>query len=847
MIQARGFDLTAGEGWDLGVMVVTGGPDGAGFGHPPLSLRRSGRRTTPRSVPSPPEVMVFARLGSWCFRRRRIVALLWVAGIVMMGATSGAVGSRFGPGFTPPGFESTRGIKTLTDAFGGQGAGDGGTIVFRADRGIDDPEVRAAMEGLFTAITAIGADPNILIDTDPATATLSAEVRERLRNADLTVVKGIRVASPYSPAGASQVSSKGAAAGKVAFATIEVPNQRGDASAAGRVLEQMLPSIDGLQVELGGADWATFAEPSSEALGVAFAIVILVLAFGSVLAMGLPIGVAMAGIAAGSIIVTLLSNLLVMPDFAPFLGIMIGLGVGIDYALFIVTRYRENLHHGHPPLEAVTIAIDTAGRAVAFAGVTVVVSFLGMVLIGISFIQGLAVSAAVVVALTVLASLTLLPALLGFVGERIEVTRRRGLIATGFVALALVGSGLQVRPLFIAGLALAGLTLLGSLVLAPLRQKVRARSPKPLPETLAYRWSRVIQRRPWPAAVAGTVVLLLLATPVLALRLGFSDESNFSSDTTTRQAYDLLVEGFGPGFNGPFFLAASVEKAADEATLAAITEAVAADAGVVFVSSAVPDDPASPRAYLWFVTPATTPQDAQTTALVHRLRDKVLVKGEAALGAEVAVTGSVPTTVDFSDLISSRMPYFFGVVLLASFLLLMVVFRSVLVPLKAVIMNLLSIGAAYGITVMVVQWGWFSDLTGLSPGPIETFAPVMFFAIVFGLSMDYEVFLLSRIKEEWLRTGDSNTSVANGLAATARVITAAAAIMVFVFGSFVLENDRTFKLFGIGLASAIFLDATIVRLLLVPATMELLGDRNWWLPKWLERILPKVNIEGTPH
>ena len=800
-----------------------------------------------RSVSLPLENAMFARLGSWCFRHRRTVALLWVGGIVVAGALSGAVGSRFGQGFTPPGFESTRGIKTLTEAFGGQGAGDGGTIVFRSDRGIDDPEVRAVMETLFGAITAIGANPTIVIDTDPATATLSADVRQRLAKADLAPLKGIRVVSPYAPGAAQQVSSKGAAAGQVAFATIEVPNRPGDgASAVGRVIEQMLPSIDGLRVELGGAELAAFTEPSTEALGVAFAIVILVLAFGSVLAMGLPIGVAVAGIAAGLIIVTVLSNLLVMPEFAPFLGIMIGLGVGIDYALFIVTRYRENLHHGHTPHEAATIATDTAGRAVGFAGVAVVVSFLGMVLIGIGFIQGLAVSAAVVVALTVVASLTLLPALLGFVGERIEVTRRRGLIATGFVALALGGVGLQVRPLVVAGLALAGLTLLVSLGLAPLRQEVRVRSPKPLSETLAYRWSRVIQRRPWPVALAGTVVLLLLATPVLALRLGFSDESSFSADTTTRQAYDLLVEGFGPGFNGPFFLAASVENAADAATLAGITEAVAADPGVVFVSPAIPDDPTSPRAYLWLVTPATTPQDAKTTALVHRLREEVLVSGEAALGAEVAVTGSVPATVDFSDLISARMPYFFGVVLLVSFLLLMVVFRSLLVPLKAVIMNLLSIGAAYGITVMVVQWGWFGDQTGFSPGPIETFAPVMFFAIVFGLSMDYEVFLLSRIKEEWHRTGDSHTSVANGLAATARVITAAAAIMVFVFGSFVLENDRTIKLFGIGLASAIFLDATIVRLLLVPATMELLGDKNWWLPKWLERLLPKINIEGTP-
>jgi len=342
----------------------------------------------------------------------------------------------------------------------------------------------------------------------------------------------------------------------------------------------------------------------------------------------------------------------------------------------------------------------------------------------------------------------------------------------------------------------------------------------------------------------------VLAVPVLGLRLGFSDEGNYQEDTTTRKAYDLLADGFGAGHNGPFFLAARVDGPADPGVLASITEAVGADPEVAFVSPAIPSNFQDPSkaigAYLWKVTPMSSPQDEATTQLVHRLRDHVLNDGEAALGTEIAVTGQVPGTVDFSGLLSARMPYFFVAVLLVSFLLMMAVFRSVLVPLKAVIMNLLSIGAAYGITVVIVQWGWLSDLTGLAPGPIETFAPMMFFAIVFGLSMDYEVFLLSRVKEEWNRTGDSHLSVANGLATTARVITAAAAIMVFVFGSFMLENDRTFKLFGVGLASAILLDATIVRMLLVPATMELLGDKNWWLPRWLDRILPNINVEGSP-
>ncbi|MDP1818691.1 MAG: MMPL family transporter [Acidimicrobiales bacterium] len=795
---------------------------------------------------------MFARLGSWCFRRRRTVVLLWLAALVVVGGVSSAVGSSFGQDFQPPGSESTRGIDTLNEEFGGFGAGIRGTIVFKADAGIDDPEVRSAMEGLFAQVEALSDDPDLDVEEHPAFADLTDDQRDAIADADLQVMDGMGLVSPYSPEGSSQIAGPdaGEAAGKIAFASLEVPGEDWDeVGDVGVAIAEIAPHQAGLRVEVGGAAFGGFEEPSSETLGLAFAVVILVAAFGSVIAMGLPIGVAIAGIAAGSVIVTILSNLLTMPDFAPVLGIMIGLGVGIDYALFIVTRYRENLHHGHTPEEAASIAIDTAGRAVAFAGVTVVVSFLGMMVMGVSFIQGLAISSAVVVAMTVVASLTLLPALLGFVGGKIEISRWRGVVATGFVALALVGVGLKISALAGIGFVLAVATIVLGLFAPPLKRVVVRRPPKPMRQTFAYRWSRWVQHRPWPAAIGGALVLLVLAVPVLGLRLGFSDESNFADDTTTKQAYELLVDGFGPGFNGPFVLVAKVDGPADTAVLDGITEAVRADAGVASVSPAIPNTQGgdqSTTAYVWQVTPTSAPQDERTTQLVHRLRDDVLVPGEEAIGTEIAVTGMVPGTVDFSGFLSERMPYFFAAVLLLSFLLMMAVFRSVLVPLKAVLMNLLSIGAAYGITVAIVQWGWLSDLTGLTPGPIETFAPMMFFAIVFGLSMDYEVFLLSRVKEEYRRSGDSHMSVANGLAATARVITAAAAIMVFVFGSFLLENERTFKLFGIGLASAILLDATIVRMLLVPATMELLGDRNWWLPRWLDRLLPNINVEGTP-
>jgi RND superfamily putative drug exporter len=504
---------------------------------------------------------------------------------------------------------------------------------------------------------------------------------------------------------------------------------------------------------------------------------------------------------------------------------------------------------------AVSFGVDSAGRAVAFGGVTVVVSFLGMLIMGVAFIQGLAVAAASIVALTVVASLTLLPALLGFAGDNIERTKWRGIVATAGLAVAMVGFGLKVPALSGLGGLVAVVAILAGFVVKPLQRELPQRAAKPMRQTGWYRWSRFIQRKPWPAALGGGLLLLVLAIPVLGLRLGFSDESNFAKDTTTRKAYDLLVEGFGPGFNGPFVMAARVDGPADPAVLEQISASVRADRGVAEVSGPISDaqmrqvrgeDPGDTHAYLWQVTPKTTPQDEATSDLVHRLRDDVLPAGEAKLGSEVALTGQVPGMEDFSGLLSRRMPYFFLAVLVLSFLLMMAVFRSILVPLKAVLMNLLSIAASYGITVALVQWGWLSDITGLQPGPIETFAPMMFFAIVFGLSMDYEVFLLSRIKEEYHRSGDSHTSVANGLAATARVITAAAAIMVFVFGAFLLENDRTFKLFGVGLASAILLDATVVRMLLVPATMELLGDRNWWLPRWLDRLLPNINVEGTP-
>jgi RND superfamily putative drug exporter len=756
------------------------------------------------------------RLAEVCFRRRRRVLLVWILGIVVLGAVLGAVGSGYRSDFTLPDVESKRGIDILDDRFGGEGAGQVGNIVFEADNGVDDPDVRRVMEPFL------------------------AEVAE---------IDGVQsLDSPYAPGNEDQIASRGDEAGRIAFAEFEAPSDATfeETVAIGDDIRAAMPTMEGLRIELGGSAFAEFEVPSSEALGIGFAIVILIIAFGSVLAMGLPIGVALAGIVSGTTIIGILSQVVDMPDFTSTIGIMIGLGVGIDYALFIVTRFRENLHKGHGIEQSTLIAMNTAGRAVVFAGSTVVISLLGLLVMQLGFISGMAIGMAVVVALTLLASLTLLPALLGFAGERIELTRRRGLIAAGLIAVALIGVGLGIPALIVVTVPVAVVVLAASFAVSWLRKPVLQRTPKPLRETLSYRWSRVIQHRPWTAVLFGAAALIALALPIFGLRLGFSDEGNYPEDTTTRQAYDLLAEGFGPGFNGPLSLASEVPPGTEPAALQAVTDAIAEDPGVAFVSDPITNDDTNPTAVLWRVTPTTAPQDAATTDLVNRLRDDVLPAATAGSGLDVAVAGGVAIGVDFTDYLSARLPYFFAAVLGLSFLLLMVVFRSLLVPLKAVVMNLLSIGAAYGIVVAVFQWGWGASLLDIEGAPIEPFVPMMLFAIVFGLSMDYEVFLLSRVREEWDRTGNSRTSVADGLASTARVITAAAAIMVVVFGSFLGESDRVVKLFGLGLAMAVLIDATIVRLLLVPATMELLGDRNWWIPHWLDRILPRVHIEAPP-
>ena len=756
---------------------------------------------------------MFARLAKWCFNRRRLVLAFWIVGLLSLNMAGKAVGANYGQDFNLPGTDAGRGLDIINAKFKGVGGALTGTIVFKADQGINDPAVKAGMEDLF-ATTA--------------------------------KMKGItRVESPYDPTGQRFISQNG----KIAYAQVDFPDDA-DFGAASEIKDRILeatPEVPGLEVELGGRVFAAFEQPTTETVGLAFAIIILIFAFGSVLAMGLPVAVALFGIGAGGAMVILFSQFLKVPEFAPFLGGMIGLGVGIDYALLIVTRYREQVHAGHTAEESIAIALDTAGRSVIFAGATVVISLLGMLLMGVTFVQGLAISVSATVAATVLASMTLLPALIGFAENNIEKTRRAGLIAAGFIAVALFCVGFKASPiLIVVPGALGILTIVAGFFVKFLKVEVTHRPEKPRRETIAYKWSHGIQKRPWTAFLLAGVALLVLAIPVTSLRLGFSDESNFPKESTTKKAYNLLVEGFGKGFNGTLVLVTELPKGTTIESLASIKQAIQADKGVAFVTDPIPNNFFGiPTAALWTVAPTTGPQEAATGSLVHRLRDKVLPPVEKQTGVDVAVTGFTAGNQDFSKVLGEHLPYFFLAVLGLSFVFLMAVFRSLLVPLKAVVMNMLTIGASYGVVVALFGWGWLGSLTGLSPGPIEPWAPMMLFAIVFGLSMDYEVFLLSRIREEWLHTRDTSNSVADGLAATAKVITAAAAIMVVVFGAFLFEKDRTFKLMGTGLSVAILLDATIVRMVLVPATMQLLGDRNWWLPAWLDKILPNIQVEGA--
>jgi putative drug exporter of the RND superfamily len=701
------------------------------------------------------------RLGRSCARHPFRVLGLWLVAAFAVVSLQSSLGGQFNDSFRVPGVESQKAADILTDRFPAQG-GQTARIVFRTGDGrLDDARHKATVEQARRQLST-GHDVSGVTDPFAAqSAAVSADGHTGYVDVAYTVTK-LTVAQ-LDDAKVAAVAARAA----------------------------------GVQTEFTGAlAQVVQSTPSSELIGVAVAVIVLLVAFGSVVAMGLPIFTALMGLFVGATSVGILAAFTDVPEFSLILCVMVGLGVGIDYALFIVTRHRQHLHEGMSVADSAGTANATAGQAVLFAGTTVVIAILGLFLAGLPAISAMGVSVALVVVIAMLAAVTLLPGLLGLAGTKID---RLSIHRKTHVA-------------------------------------------KPTDETLSGRWAHHVGRHPVRYALASFLVLCAIAGPALSMRIGTADDGNAAKNTTQRKGYDALAEGFGKGFNGPIQVVIQVPTPADQLAVGRVHDALQADPGISAVTTPVFN--AARDTAILTANPTTAPQDAKTDALVHHLRSEVLPPAVQGTNAKALLTGQALVT-DLTERITSRLLLFISAVVAMSFVLLMIVFRSILVPLKAALMNLLSIAAAYGVVVAVFQWGWGNELIGLKHTmPISPFAPLMMFAILFGLSMDYEVFLLSRVREEYLASGDSHKSVVDGLSSTARVITSAALIMMSVFASFVLGVDPIGKLFGVGLAVAVFLDATLVRMVLVPATMSLLGRANWWLPNWLDRILPHLDLEG---
>ena len=721
--------------------------------------------------PTNPKGSFVSAIARWCFRHRFAVIAAWVVALAALGALGQAVKSNYDNSFSLPGTGSAMAQQLLARAVPAQ-AGDSDTIVWQVSAGtVRDRQVVARTT---SALNRIAAMPEVAA-----------------------------VVSPYGPHGAGQISRDS----RIAYATVNFTKQADSLANADttRVIKAAEAArAPGLNVQLGGdAIGNTEQSPLgfSSVVGLLAAAVVLFIAFGSLLAMLLPIVTAIAGVVSGLMAIAPLTHTMSVVTFAPILGALIGLGVGTDYALFIVTRHRRGLQSGLAPEDAAVTAVDTSGRAVLFAGGTVCIAILGILVLGLGFLNGLAVACALTVVFTVLAAVTLLPALLGVFGRRVLSRRQRRLASQ---RAAQDAGGLWAR------------------------------------------WAGTVERRPAVLAAAAAAVMVVLAIPVLSLRLGSSDQGNDPSSTTTRQAYDLLAEGFGPGFSGPLLLVAQTSSPADAAALRTLQDRLPDVADVTSVRSLA----AARGTEVIQVTPATSPEAQATSDLITTLRDHVIPAAEQGTTLRVYVGGVTATFADFATVVTGKLPWFILVIVGLSFLLLVVAFRSLLIPATAAVMNLLAAAASFGVLVAFFQWGWGSDALGLGKaGPVEAFLPPVTLAILFGLSMDYQVFLVSRINEEWVYGRDSRQAVRTGQTQTARVITAAATIMICVFLAFALTGQRAIAEFGIGLAAAVALDAFILRTVLVPAVMHLLGDANWWLPRWKDRLLPHLAIEppqGAP-
>ena len=700
-----------------------------------------------------------ARLADIAYRRRGRMVLAWIAAAVVIIGVGSALAGEYNADYNTPGSESKAASDLTEREFDGY-SGQEIYVVWKDEAGARSPGARERLDDFF------------------------AEAEQVDHVAEHTAIR---------------VSRDGTIGSTTLPLTVpgwDVPKEDGERLIAAAEDN----SGDGLQIKLGG-DPIYVAQESTSPEGIGFlgAAIVLLIAFGSVVAAGLPLVIALIGlgISSGGLIV-LLANVADVPDWTTAVSGLIGIGVGIDYSLLVLTRFRSAMHAGKDRHDAVVEAVTTAGRSVIIAGCTVVISVCGLMLTGLPYMYGVALSASAAVLVVMLAAVTLLPALLSYLGPRVDRLR------IPFLGRTLKAEGDGESP--------------------------------------AARWSHAVQRRPWTAAIAATALLLALAAPALGMRLGFPDAGNDPPDTMTRQAYDLNTEGFGPGTNGPLVIAAELPDPDARGEIDALATRLRDEDGVAFVPDPQVNDAGT--AALVTVIPATSPQDQETEDLVKRLRDDVVPATLGTSGVRAEIGGVTAALEDQSEYILDRMPLFIAGVVGLSFLLLLVAFHSPLISLKAGVMNLLSVSAAYGVMTVVAQGGALGGLIGIDHEvPVAPFMPVMMFAILFGLSMDYEVFLISRIREEYLKDGNTRRAVADGLAKTARVITAAAAIMVVVFLAFLAAPDVFLKLFGIGLASAIFLDATVVRMVLVPAVMQLLGARNWWIPDWLERILPQLDVE----
>ncbi|MEV6013073.1 MMPL family transporter [Streptomyces sp. NPDC051976] len=723
-----------------------------------------------------------AALARWCIRRRLTVVLMWLAVLAGLTAAAGVMGSAYSQKYEAPGTESGYATTLLREAFPGQ-AGDTDTIVWHTDSGtVRASEVEQTMTKVLDQARAL---PGVASVTSPYGAS-----------GGVTATDGAQISRD----------------GHTAYATVGF-GQEADGVSRGQAqaLVDTAKSAErpGLRVALGGAAVGATESSSanlSELVGIGVAAVVLLAAFGSFAAMLLPIATALVGVGTAYMGIVLLGHAMTVADFAPMLGMLIGLGVGIDYALFLVTRHRRGLKRGLPVDEAARQAVATTGRAVVFAGGTVCVALLGMLILRLSFLNGVAVAASLTVLLTVVASVTLLPALLALIGPR-ALSRRE-------------------------------------------RRALAEHGPQPeVPAGLAARWSAFVERHPKLLGAVAAVVMLVLALPTLTLQLGSSDQGNGPATATTRQAYDMLAGdghggGFGPGTNGPLTLVATTGGADGRVALDKLPDTLRHTPGVASVSPAEIDRAGDTGTIT--VVPDTSPQSRATSELVQRLRHDVLPAAEQGTGLRVYVGGPTASYDDFAAVIVGKLPLFIGCVVGLGCLLLLFAFRSLGIPLKAAAMNVAAVASSFGVVTAIFQWGWGTELLGLGrAGPIEPFLPVIMVSVLFGLSMDYQVFLVSRMYEEWRETADNRRAVRVGLAETSRVINSAAVIMIAVFLAFVLSGDRVIAMFGIGLAAAVALDAFVLRTLLVPALMHLLGDANWWLPGWLERRLPRISIEPS--